>query len=232
MYNELTYSNKSWLKRFSHGRRLKIACSLLQELKPESVCDFGAGDGEILLSAQKEGFIYPKNLLLYEPVLFGELVNRLEGEKKSNISVTDSLPAQTFEVVTCFEVLEHFDGKDILDRLKELKSLTNAKSHLIISVPIETGLAGLLKNLARIALRQTHPSTSFKNIFKSTFSLKIHREKSFDGYIESHIGFDHKTLLKQIEESGLKLDKKVFSPFSYKILNYFSSQIFYVCKVR
>lgn len=232
MYSELTYSNKSLLKRFAHRRRLKIACRLLEELHPESICDFGAGDGEILLSAQKKGLGTTKNLYLYEPVLFEQLEGRLRRKAFSKIKVSRSLPNQIFEVVTCFEVLEHFDGEDVFDRLCELKSLINAKSHLIISVPIETGIAGLLKNLARIALKQTHSETTFKNMLKLTLSLKIKREKPLNGYIESHIGFDHKQLQNQIEESGLRVDRIVMSPFSNKLLSYFSSQIFFVCKVR
>ena len=115
-----------------------------------------------------------------------------------------------------------------LEALSNISSLMNSNSILIISVPIEPGLGGLLKNLVRIIIRQTHSGTNLKNLFKISFGFKISRDTNVD-FISSHIGFSHNDLLKLVKKVGFNIIKKTYSPFRF-FGSPLNSQIFLVLK--
>ena len=133
-------------------------------------------------------------------------------------------------MVTCFEVLEHFEGRSLIDRINEIKSVMAVDGMLLISVPVETGIGGLLKNFIRLFLRQTHPDTTPRNTIKALFGLNIPRKNNSDGYIESHIGFNHRILEAQLLKCGFSVIHSQTSPSQLPILRIFSSQKFFVCK--
>jgi hypothetical protein len=111
--------------------------------------------------------------------------------------------------------------------LNEINSILTDDGYVILSVPIETGLGGFLKNIARILLKQTHSNTSLKNIFKSAFNIKIDRGE--EAYISSHIGFDYKKLEKLFKINGFKIISKSFSPLPI-FRSVVNSQVFYYLK--
>ena len=227
----MTTNSKYFLKRFSHNTRLCIAIRLIRQIAPKSMIDYGAGDGAIFLtdpSFSKE----ISDLAAFEPVK--EQFDQLAANAK-NISKAECLnilPNKTYDLVTCFEVLEHFEGAELEQRILELEQLISIEGKLIISVPIETGLSGLAKNLIRILIRQTHGNTSLLTIIMSLFSINISRLKGEGGYINSHIGFNHTTLKKALANRGLRLESKDFSPFNGFLGRIFASQVFYTFAVQ
>ena len=229
-YADITRNNKSSLKKFSHQKRFDIAMDLI-DLKPkETLLDFGTGDGYLLQCLHEKNA--EAKLYGYDPLdfMFQELKDTIKKNDLNNIFITDKLqelPTNNFDVVTCLEVLEHFSEKNQRERLKELADRVAVKGRIVISVPLETGLPSLLKNTVRFLIGQNKEEASLKNIVKSLFGIKIERQQ--EGYIYTHIGFNHKHLEKLFGELNLKIVRKEYSPFKY-LYNLVNSQVFYILK--
>tara|TARA_B100000575_G_C23138444_1_gene661954 strand:- start:124 stop:813 length:690 start_codon:yes stop_codon:yes gene_type:complete len=128
---------------------------------------------------------------------------------------------RSFDFVTCFETLEHVGNPKIATQT--LINLTKEGGTLLISVPIETGISGLMKLFIKLL------------IYKEDFSLECGRyeyaKKLFlNKRIESlrhpaefygpHYGFDWR-LIKEF------LDKK---NIEYTISTKFTTKIFLITK--
>ena len=169
MYANLTTQNKSLLKRFSHGSRFRIAVELLNPLSEDRILDYGTGDG-FMLSKIRAANDHCR-VVGYEPIpsMFEELQKKTNSEKEDKsleIISSTALPPKSFNKICCLEVLEHLTEENQEKEIKEMMRLLTDNGKLIISVPIEVGFSSLLKNIARILLRQTHGNTTFRNIGK------------------------------------------------------------------
>ncbi len=227
-YAKQTINNKSPLKRFSHGRRFDVAVDLIKRQQPDAVLDFGAGNGFLLI--QLKDALPHSRLVGYDPIesMFKELTSTIKESQINNIEITSDLSTlgdQTFDVVSCQEVLEHFDVAHQLIHIQHLKRFLSNNGKLIVSVPLETGFSGLIKNLARLFTGQKHSNTSFNNVLRSVFGLSVKRKG--DPYIHSHVGFNYKRLEHLFKQEDLIITEKKFSPFPIlrQLLN---SQVFYV----
>ena len=179
MEAEATVESKSWLKRFSHGRRFNLALELLELSGNERVLDYGTGEGFML---QRILDRHPQcRLVGYEPEPqeYAKLIKKMGDRRDSaHLSLIDNLDATTvrsFDVLCCLEVFEHLSDAHQQKALADLINFTADHGKIVISVPIETGISSLLKNTVRILLRQTHPNTTAKTVFYSLFGLKIMR---------------------------------------------------------
>ena len=123
------------------------------------------------------------------------------------------------------EGLEHFDTNHQLVHINNLKKFLKPDGRLIVSVPLETGLSALFKNLARSLSGQTHNNTTLTNVLRSVFGLNVERQG--DPYIYSHIGFNHKPLERLFEQQNLVVVRKHFSPIPF-LGGLLNSQIFYI----
>lgn len=225
-YSELTTSNTSFIKRFSHSKRFTTAIKILNFRSNDKFLDIGTGDGYFLKLVNEKKI---KKIVGYEPdnKMFKVLKKNLYYSKNIILKkylVKDSGP---FNKISCLEVLEHLRLNDQKKIFKLIKKNSTNKSIILIGVPIEIGLSGFIKNLIRILLRQSHENTSVINIFKSLFNLKIKRRNS--KYIKSHIGFDFSTVEKLILSNNFKILKKYYSPFHY-IGFWLNSQIYWLIK--
>lgn len=229
-YSNQTINNKSFIKRFSHKGRFDVALSLLNVNSNDCILDFGTGDGYLLQLIANNKSV--KEIVGYEPVpeMFKELETNINSIATNNISVINSLDDilhKKFNYVICLEVLEHFSKKLQIEHIEAIKKLTDYTSIIIISVPLEIGLNALFKNIIRILVGQKQSNTSFKSVTKAVLGYKDNRQQS--GYINSHVGFNHKTLEELFKKNNLKIIKKHYSPFKY-LFGILNSQIFYVLK--
>jgi len=221
-YDEMTIRSKSTIKRYAHNRRFELGVKLCEECS--SVLDYGTGSAYFLKLLSEKN---PKTELVgYEPNQSFLIEAQAAMRDYPNIKVVDSLSGlKRFDCITCFEVLEHLTEADQIKILRQCRELIKPGGKLIISVPIETGIAGLSKSIVRRIIRQEH-STNFSDILKSCLGIKIER-KVEDGYIYSHTGFRYSDLEKVIKKENLKIKQRLGSPFRLfgAILN---SQLFYV----
>ncbi len=222
MYADLTIRNKSLLKRFSHGSRVRIGLELLEPVSDDRILDYGTGDGLFLSrirSANKSC-----RVVGYEP-----MPEILEGLKGSSVEIVNDTSgfAGTFNKICCLEVLEHLTEAGQRREIEEMKRLLADGGQIIVSVPIEVGISSLLKNVARFLLHQSHGNTTFKTILCSLLGVRFHRGEA--EYIHSHMGFYYRDLERLLSASGLKISKKVFSPIPVlgRMVN---SQVFVVLK--
>lgn len=225
-YSELTTSNTSFIKRFSHSKRFITAIKILNFRSNDKFLDIGTGDGYFLKLVNEKKI---KKIVGYEPdnKMFKVLKKNLCYSKNIILKKYLIKDSEPFNKISCLEVLEHLRLNDQKKIFKLIKKNSTNKSIILIGVPIEIGLSGFIKNLIRILLRQSHENTSFINIFKSLFNLKIKRRNS--KYIKSHIGFDFSTVEKLILSDNFKILKKYYSPFNY-IGFWLNSQIYWLIK--
>ncbi|HLT52440.1 MAG TPA: class I SAM-dependent methyltransferase [Flavobacteriaceae bacterium] len=228
-YSKQTISSKSEIKRFSHQKRFIKALGLVKKLTPNSILDFGTGDGYFLVLLEQN--LKTARLVGYEPLdfMFEQLTTTVKQHKLDGIEITDNLNTvdHKFDLVTCLEVMEHFSEDNQITHLKILKHLISTNGFVVISVPVEIGLSSLFKNLVRFKNKQLHNNSTFKNIIKSIFGFEV--ERSNDDYIYSHIGFNHKKLERLFNQCGFKIELKTFSPFPV-FKGFINSQVFYVLK--
>lgn len=206
MYDSLTIGNRWALKRFSHRRRFARALQLLALRPGARVLDFGAGDGHLLRRLQEE---CPDCAVVgYEPMpeMHPQLVAAV-AEKNLNrrVGIRRSLEV---------DVQDRFARLDVLE-------------HLPAAAPLEFGLSSLAKNLARIAMRQTHGGTTLGNLTKAVLGAPI--ERAPGPFIYSHTGFYTWQLEPLFQADGLRIVSKAFSPFA-KLDRWLNSQVFYVLR--
>lgn len=216
MYKDLTTRNRSALKRFSHQQRFDVAIELLGLNDADTFLDYGTGDGHLLVLLNQRG-IRPRRTFGFEPfpLNFKELQQTAESGFGSEVEISETPPdgASCFSKISCLEVLEHMPAERQRSLLGKMKSLMSRDGLLVVSVPIEIGLGGLLKNFARIVLGQTHEGTTSRNLLRSAFGLNVERPKG--SYVSSHIGFDYRELEPLFDEAGLQVVRRVCSPFPW-----------------
>lgn len=229
MYADLTIKNSSTIKRFSHFRRFKLALELLDVNSNDKILDFGTGDGFMLIQMLAQN-PHPKLIVGYEPLesqykQLQETIKEISTERVVIAGDLNNIDHLFFDKICCLEVLEHLTAENQFNVLCNIRNILNDNGFVIVSVPLEIGLSGLMKNIARLLLRQRHPNSSVVNILKSFFCLRIDRGNQ--PYISTHIGFDYRNLEKLFFSSGFTVIKKLYSPLS-ACGAFCNSQVFYI----
>ncbi len=151
-YAKKQLRNPFGLIRWSHHARFAKALRLAADLKDRRLLDFGCGDATFLallaaspngpaegVGAEIEAKVVESNRTRFadRPTLKFVLQSDLDG------------PAHLgcYDAVTCMEVFEHVENQD--PYLDLFARLLRPGGRVIISVPVETGLAVVLKQAAR-----------------------------------------------------------------------------------
>ncbi|MBU1894362.1 MAG: class I SAM-dependent methyltransferase [Candidatus Omnitrophica bacterium] len=232
-YTNCTFNAPFFLKRFAHQKRLHDAFLLLDLKAGESMLDFGGGDGTFAEFVSRSSSI---KVVVYEPS------KEMTRQISDNYGVTPNfevimdvkkLYPIRFNRISCLEVLEHLPEKELHEALDFLSIALESKGKLLISVPVEIGLSGFLKNLFRYLFSSKTEKITIGRIFKSLFGISQKRDFSCElddsrnKYIGSHIGFDHRDFRKLLRKYFI-IEKEYFSPWPIfgSIMNYF---IYFVC---
>jgi trans-aconitate methyltransferase len=169
-YTEITFNDRNPVKRWFQRQRLSSAVKLCRQLDnpPTSICDFGAGDGELCkhLSAH-----FPNaGIVCYEPT-----ANLLD-EARENVSAIRNIEvageyrnieSHSFDVVTCLEVFEHLPPEQVVDALEKISTLLKPDGVIIIGVPVETGIPALYKGVFRMSRRYGAFDANFRNVTRA-----------------------------------------------------------------
>ena len=165
-YTEITFQDKNPLKRWLQWRRLIFAVNLCgsPDASPESICDFGAGSGELCKLLRKQ---FPESgLICYEPAkdLLDEARQNLQQTPGVTFSKTIS-PAWlgAVDLVFCLEVFEHLPPAETETAPREILQLLKPGGRLIVGVPVETGVPALYKGLYRMSQRWVRRDADLEN---------------------------------------------------------------------
>lgn len=138
--------------RWTHRGRFRAAVELVSRYAGDRLLDYGCGDGtflQLLLDLPRR----PGTLVGAEisDDLIEDCRSRFASVPGVSFVRTDALPevARTgsYDTLVCMEVLEHV--VDIHPVLDHFERLVAPGGHLIISVPVETGLPVVIKQSAR-----------------------------------------------------------------------------------
>ncbi len=157
------------------------------ELQPRRVLEVGIGNGLVSYMLRKAGL--DVTTLDFDPSLEPEIV----------ASVTDMpVPHRSFDVVACFEVLEHLPFDRFPKALRELRRASC--KHVVLTLPDCTRIYKLEARLPKLGRR------------RFSFGLRFLRpsEHEFDGQHYWEIGrngYPLKTVRECLEESGLQVIK-------------------------
>tara|TARA_X000000368_G_scaffold70344_1_gene51008 strand:- start:1978 stop:2709 length:732 start_codon:yes stop_codon:yes gene_type:complete len=227
-YEDNTVNSVNPLARFAHRSRYGFSLSMIEGRNNINLLDFGCGDGTFLGNARDQE--NTNAYIGFEPYM-ESIIKEKDIKIYPNWSDIQNIVAKNgkFDVVTCFEVMEHFSEERQITALENIKEILKEDGNLIISVPIEKGLPVIPKNLRRIAIsyRGNENIYSFKNIIYSLFGIKSKSIKSLrvgNDYL-SHMGFyftDLETLLKKY----FNIESINYSPFPI-FPYFFNSQVFY-----
>lgn len=137
--------------RWTHGGRFRAAIDLVGRYGGDRLLDYGCGDGtflQMLLDLPRR----PATLVGAEisDDLIEDCRSRFASVADVSFVRTDALPVAgpgSYDTVVCMEVLEHVvDVRPVLDHFERLLA---PGGHVIISVPVETGVPVLIKQSAR-----------------------------------------------------------------------------------
>ena len=226
VYDQFTFNSKNPLARFAHRSRYQNGLSLIPRKEHLKVLDIGCGDGRFLNEVLKNE--ESAQLLGYDPYMDSALFPKIQISKEWS-EVDDWMKQKgKFDVIVCFEVLEHLNPTRQIEILEKAKMALKEGGVFIVSVPIEKGIPSVIKNLRRIMIHYDAKIYNFRNVVASFFGyktkwMKQHRKESF--YL-SHMGFFFDDLEKVIAPL-FNIESRVFSPFK-KFNAKVNSQVFYV----
>lgn len=123
---EIVYNDESYdtLMRFvSYYNQKKNIISIAKNNRGKKILEVGKGNGFLSDYLKKRGFDiktfdYNKNV---KPDFFGD------------IKKIENIIDEKFDIITCFEVLEHIKYEDVENVIKQFSQMTN--EYLLISVP-------------------------------------------------------------------------------------------------
>lgn len=233
---------KSGIIAWSHRSRFQFGLDLIGT-SVSKLLDYGCGDGTFLtLAADRVQEGWGADIAAEQ---IADCRQRLASIVNLNFCTIAELNAgsrhdASFPVVTCMETLEHCTAPIVEVVLKDLARLAAPTGRVIISVPIETGPAFLIKSFVRrvaawrgLSDYRYYEKYSFHDARRMLFATS---STAFDrpvygepgaGY-HSHYGFNWRALRETIR-SYLAIEQTLFSPLGF-VGGWASSQAWFVCR--
>jgi len=199
-----------------HRARLRKVVDVMRSvIRPETrtIADFGCSNG-FLFSVLQQYIPRVQSIRLFgydhsRELLEAAMSKNLENATFDYVDLNARLrsPNRQFDVVTCFETLEHVGN--LRNALENLLASCKSRGAVVLSVPNEIGIPGLIKYLGRKAARRNPYGAFFEN--KSEFryfwylitgqSIATFRTADVDGW-GPHLGFDWRTVQGYLEKSS------------------------------
>lgn len=222
--HQKSYKSKKFLD-LPHKKRLNSFFPLIRNLnlpKEGKWADFGCSDGFILNLFKKEKEF--KNWKMYGFDNSDELLQKGEKDypeinfKKMNLNIKNNDYENFFDIVSCFETLEHVGNyKNAFDNLYFKLKLNGT---MIVSVPDEVFLRGAVKFLARY-FKKRNPDYDprydlmlkrrqdrFYYFFDLLFKRDIEKYRKYPvEHYGPHLGFNYRNLEKYVHEQYIKKNK-------------------------
>lgn len=201
--HEESYRNRSLISAV-HKNRLRLLERLFDDYIEQGAtwADFGCSNGFIIqYLSSKRSFAsirgYDHNEQLLEMARAKNIPNAIFEKIDLNRPIA---VAATYDVVSCFETLEHVG--DYKTAFHNIFSHVRPEGILMIAVPVEIGIAGIVKFFGRSIARK-NPYSGFFKARKTYFSymcslfsggnIESYRDPPRPGW-GPHLGFDHRRL--------------------------------------
>lgn len=204
-----------------HRNRLQHIIRAFRQIEINSqgmLGDFGCSNGFVIEQMQK--LVFKEKDWHFEGLDHSQALLDLAMTKqlpKTNfqfVDLNEYNPALTsrFDIVTCFEVLEHVGN--LAAALKNLYNSCRSDGYIIISVPNEKGVPGLVKYLGRKLIRKKAYGDFFKNQSEFAYVLHLLLNRRLDGFRKGdqlgwgpHLGFDVRVLQGLLHDEYIKTGK-------------------------
>ena len=244
------YAQKQILSRdklvaWSHAQRFATALKLASQFSNRRILDYGSGDGTFLALAMMADA--PPAAAVGAELLDGVIDDcrtRYSAEPRMSFVQVKSLDAhehaRQYDAVFCMEVLEHvYDWEPELARMSRLLAQDGT---LVVSVPVETGVPVVVKQIARTIAGWRkighYPGTtpySWPELASAVFAGRAQHvtRPVFDfgsGPCHDHKGFNwrvlHDRLMKQFDVTHV-----MASPFAW-LGPGLATQVWFVARLR
>jgi SAM-dependent methyltransferase len=235
--------SRARLIAWSHRRRFETATELAKTFGGKRLLDYGCGDGTFLGLLMAEPFA-PALAVGVEmhPSIVDDCRRRYEGEPRLAFVLTGDLDRADqqgrYDAVFCMEVLEHVVALEPI--LERLGALLASDGRLIVSVPVETGLPVIVKQLVRriagwrgIGHYPGTTSYGFGELIASVFAGRRQHlvRPVFDagsGPFHDHKGFNWMAARDAIERY-FDIERSIASPLGW-LGPRLSSQVWFVAR--
>lgn len=241
-YERKQFGCKSRVIAWSHQSRFKMALKLVGSDFERSLLDYGCGDG---IFCERVAPLFRETV--GADIAADQLQDcqqRLAHVAKLKFHHVSELrelyPAGHFDVVTCMETLEHC-LEEVADKvLADLHWLCRPQGKVVISVPIETGLAFVAKWFFRkvaawrgdteYGFYETYPFRDAMRMIFAGVNTRFARPAygSPESPYHSHYGFNWKLLRAKVSKH-FEIERVVFTPIPL-VRSLLNSQVWFVCR--
>lgn len=216
--HEESYRGRGLRSAF-HRRRLREYERALRALELAGagrLADFGCSNGFVLKTLQETVFLRRDwSFAGFDHA--GELLDlaRDRGLAKTEFHFVELNTPQRqirpeFDVVTCFETLEHTG--DFRNAVRNLSRAVKPGGYLVISVPNEVGMPGLAKFLVRGLVKREAYGDFFEGKSRLDYGWRLLTRRRIDGYRDDpnrkgwgpHLGFDRRVFESFLRSALLK----------------------------
>ncbi|MDC7682555.1 class I SAM-dependent methyltransferase [Asticcacaulis sp. BYS171W] len=216
-YAAITRQDPNPFKRYLQNKRLRDAVGLLGRRRPETIVDYGAGDGELAYVIRRK--LPDTRIVGFEPSLLLRAQAEAHIGAMPGVTLTDDaaqIADGSADAIFCLEVFEHLPPEETRTALAHMVRILKDDGVLIVGVPVEIGLAAWVKGRFR-SLRRDDFDTDRNHIAQAVRrDIRFERFRvDFDtsgGYYPHHLGFDYRELLKALD-GCFELEKRWSSPF-------------------
>ena len=143
--------NTTVAQSISHKKRFKNIVSIFKRYRNQNgkVLDFGTGDAATIDEYLKvDTFRYEYFGYDISEKMLSEASEVVKNEATLTTDL-ESISNLDFGYISCFETLEHIPDKIVPSVLDSIYELLSDEGVFVISVPIESGISSLFKNIIR-----------------------------------------------------------------------------------
>lgn len=205
-----TYESRWFIVRYPHVQRFNRAVETIQRLRPDSMLDYGAGDGQLFLRLLASGSAaFPGRVVAFEPwnQFAASLRDRVEragvADRVRVVQDTDLLREERFQLISCLSVLEHLPLQERQKFYAICDDHLADDGRILIEVPIEIGVTLLIKELVRVGLKGREADYSARRLIRTALGIPQYDPARYDPrntatWVSHHDGFDYRLLAGEL----------------------------------
>lgn len=219
-YADITFRDRNPIKRYLQSRRLVSALRGARAIaRPDlSVCDFGAGNGEMIKFLATHGM--GSRFICYEPspeLLEEARVNIHEIGGVEFFGDVTKIAGSSVDLIYCLEVFEHLPPRETDEAFKQFRRILAPRGRIVIGVPNEIWFAALYKGVFRIARRYGEFDATIANVAASVIGRPPANRPVAEIYPGiafhfQHMGFDWRYFRRNLDRH-FKIEDVYTSPF-------------------